>query len=72
MSNRTLRRQLTAEGTSFSSLLDEERRERAILLLHSRSVPLKRIAGSLGYSNVANFSRAFFRWTGRRPSEHRQ
>jgi AraC-like DNA-binding protein len=71
MSCRTLRRQLAAEGTSFSSLLDQERRERAILLLHSRRLPLKKIAGSLGYANVANFSRAFFRWTGRKPSEHR-
>ena len=68
---RTLRRQLAAEGTSFSALLDEERHERAILMLHSRSVPLKKIAGSLGYANVANFSRAFFRWTGRRPTELR-
>ena len=66
-----VRRQLAAEGTSFSALLDEERRERALLLLHARSVPLKKIAGSLGYANVANFARAFFRWTGRKPSEHR-
>jgi AraC-like DNA-binding protein len=71
LSGRTLKRQLAAEGTSFSALLDEERRERAILLLQSRTVPLKKIAGSLGYSNVANFSRAFLRWTGRRPSEQR-
>jgi AraC-like DNA-binding protein len=72
LSGRTLKRQLAAEGTSFSALVDEERRERAILLLNSRTVPLKKIAGSLGYANVANFSRAFFRWTGRRPSDHRQ
>jgi AraC-like DNA-binding protein len=72
VSARTLRRQLATEGTSFSTLLDDERRERAILLLHSRSLPLKKIAGSLGFANVANFSRAFVRWTGKRPSEHRQ
>jgi AraC-like DNA-binding protein len=71
MSGRTLKRQLAAEGTSFSALVDEERRERAILMLQSQTVPLKKIAGSLGYANVANFSRAFLRWTGRRPSEHR-
>jgi AraC-like DNA-binding protein len=71
MSARTLKRQLAAEGTSYSALVDDERRERAILMLQSRKVPLKTIAGSLGYANVANFSRAFLRWTGRRPNEHR-
>jgi AraC-like DNA-binding protein len=72
LSGRTLKRQLAAEGTSFSALVDEERRERAILMLKSRNVPLKKIAGSLGYANVANFSRAFFRWTGKRPSDQRR
>jgi AraC-like DNA-binding protein len=72
LSPRTLKRLLAAEGTSFSSLVQEERRERAMLLLRSRSLSIKDVARSVGYSNVMNFTRAFHRWTGTTPGEHRQ
>jgi AraC-like DNA-binding protein len=72
MSPRTLKRLLAGEGTSFSLLVQEERRERAMLLLRSRSLSIKDIARSVGYSNVMNFTRAFHRWTGKTPGEHRQ
>jgi AraC-like DNA-binding protein len=71
VSPRTLKRQLAAEGTSFSQIEDEERREKAIFLLGSPSLSLKEIADRLGYANLANFSRAFQRWTGHTPGEHR-
>jgi len=71
VSARTLKRQLAAEGTSFSQLVDEERRERAMFLLESPSLSLKHIADRLGYANLANFTRAFQRWTGKTPGEHR-
>ncbi len=71
VSGRTLKRQLAAEGVSFSALVEKERRERAILLLGSSSLSLKDVAERLGYSNAANFSRAFQRWTGTTPGEHR-
>jgi AraC-like DNA-binding protein len=70
-SPRTLKRQLAAEKTSFSLLVDEERRKRALYLLRSPGLSLKDIADRLGYANIANFSRAFQRWTGERPGEHR-
>jgi AraC-like DNA-binding protein len=72
LSPRTLKRLLAAEGTSFSLLVQEERRERAMLLLRSRSLSIKDVARSVGYSNVMNFTRAFHRWTGTTPGEHRQ
>jgi len=72
VSPRTLKRQLAAEGTSFSQIEDEERREKAMFLLGSPALSLKEIAGRLGYANLANFSRAFHRWTGRTPGEHRK
>jgi AraC-like DNA-binding protein len=72
MSPRTLKRTLAAEGTSFSLLVQEERRERAMLLLRSRTLSIKDVARSVGYSNVMNFTRAFHRWTGTTPGEHRQ
>lgn len=70
-SARTLKRQLAGEGTSFSTLVEEELRERAFLLLRSNSLSTKDVAASLGYSNVSNFTRAFVRWTGRTPTEQR-
>lgn len=72
LSTRTLKRQLAAEGTSFSLLVQAERRERSMLLLRSRSLSIKDVARSVGYSNVMNFVRAFHRWTGQTPGQHRQ
>jgi AraC-like DNA-binding protein len=71
VSARTLKRQLAAEGTSFSQLVDEERRERAMFLIAAPDVSLKDIADRLGYANLANFTRAFQRWTGHTPGQHR-
>jgi len=70
-SPRTLKRQLAAEATSFSKVLDEERRERAFVLLRSPTASVKDVAHRLGFANIANFARAFHRWTGHSPSQHR-
>ncbi|MED5239321.1 MAG: AraC family transcriptional regulator [Pseudomonadota bacterium] len=68
----TLRRQLRAENTDFSSLLEEERRRLACdWLLHSqRSV--NQIALDLGYSEQSAFNRAFKRWFGITPINYRE
>ena len=71
-SPRTLKRKLAQEGHAFSSLLDEERRERALLLLRAPELSLEDVADRLGYSDLANFSRAFRRWTGRTPGAFRR
>jgi AraC-like DNA-binding protein len=71
MSARTLKRQLATEGTSFSAEVEDSLRERALILLRSRTMPLKDIARTLGYSTFANFARAFQRWTGKTPGEMR-
>jgi AraC-like DNA-binding protein len=70
-SPRTLKRQLAAEGTSFSEVLDEERHERALVLLQSPATSVKDVAHRLGFANIANFTRAFHRWTGHSPTQHR-
>lgn len=72
MSDRTLKRQLAAEGTSFSNLVDEVRYRHATSLLSRTDYSLEQIADELGYSDVANFSRAFKRWSGRSPSSWRK
>jgi AraC-like DNA-binding protein len=72
VSERTLKRRLAAEGVSFRTLLEAERRERALSLLASPEMPLSRIAGTLGYASLSNFERAFRRWTSRTPAEYRR
>ncbi|MRG93071.1 AraC family transcriptional regulator [Polyangium spumosum] len=67
VSPRTLKRRLADAGTSYSDLLDDLRRERAMLLLRDESLSREQIAERLGYSDAANFARAFRRWTGKTP-----
>ncbi len=67
---RTLRRHLGAEGTSYRTLVDEVRHQRALeLLVHD--VPVAEVAAELGYSETATFSRSFRRWEGVQPSRRR-
>src|SRR5690606_31913265 len=72
VSSRTLKRRLAEHGTSFSALLDGQRRERALLLLRDPSLSLDQVAERVGYSDVANFTRAFRRWTGKTPGALRR
>lgn len=72
MSARTLKRKLAALGTSYTAILDEVRRQRALLLLDDRSLGLGEIAARLGYTEVANFTRAFRSWTGTTPAAFRR
>lgn len=72
VSTRTLKRRLAVAGTTFSDLLDDLRRERALLLVDDRALTLDQIAYRLGYSDVANFTRAFRRWTGATPAALRK
>ena len=71
-SQRTLKRRLAAEGTTYSQILDDERRERALLLIHAQDLSLDQIAERAGYTDLANFTRAFRRWTGMTPAAFRK
>lgn len=71
-STRTLARQLAHDGTSFRRLLDEARYRDARQLLESSPMAIADIAAYLGYSNPANFTRAFRQWSGQAPSAYRQ
>jgi AraC-like DNA-binding protein len=68
----TLQRQLKAEGVSYRELLEQTRREIAQQLLEEHRYALSQIAYLLGFSDQANFSRAFKRWTGRSPAAFRR
>ncbi|HVU01699.1 MAG TPA: AraC family transcriptional regulator [Polyangiaceae bacterium] len=70
-SDRTLRRRLQEEGVTFSDLLSDVRRELALRYLEDPRLSVDEIAFLLGFANGSAFRRAFRRWTGVAPSEHR-
>ena len=71
MTVRTLRRRLAEKELSFRQLLNECRRARAENLLLDGRLSIADISLSLGYSEAANFYRAFRRWTGVTPAQWR-
>ncbi len=71
MSERSLRRFLAQEGTSYKDLLEECRGTYAIALLLRTTLPLSEIAFSLGYSDQTAFSRAFSKFSGHPPRDLR-
>jgi AraC-like DNA-binding protein len=70
VSNRTLNRQLQAEGTTFKAVMDKTRQKLADAYL-AESQSITQIAFSLGFSDQTSFTRAYKRWTGQTPSEAR-
>jgi AraC-like DNA-binding protein len=67
MSSQTMRRRLAAEGIDYKSLSRQVRENKACALLKSTDLSMQEIADRLGYSDVANFYRAFKSWTGQTP-----
>jgi AraC-like DNA-binding protein len=72
LSLRTLQRRLAKAGTSFSELLDEARRELALRYIGEDRMSIKETTYLLGFSEPANFTRAFRRWTGMSPTGYRK
>ena len=71
MSPRTLDRHLQREGCGYRALLQQVRHERAIRLLMHSDMPITHIALELGYTDAANFTRAFRNAEGLSPSRYR-
>ena len=71
MSSRTLQRRLGEEGSKFNDVLNETRKELAQQYIQDDSLPIKEISYLLGFSEAANFTRAYKRWTGTTPSDGR-
>ncbi|WP_433326884.1 AraC family transcriptional regulator [Spirillospora sp. CA-294931] len=68
MSERTVRRRLADEGTSFSAVVAGARCALAEELL-LQGVPPFQVARRLGFAGPAAFTHAFKRWTGRAPRD---
>lgn len=71
MSIRTLQRQLNKAGLTYSRLIEQVRFDRSVRLLSDPSIKLADVAVELGYTDPANFTRAFRRWSGVSPSDFR-
>ena len=69
VSPRTMVRRLAEEGTSFTELLDDLRRNLACQYLREPGTSIDQIALLLGYSEIGSFTHAFRRWHGVAPSE---
>ena len=67
MSERTLARRLSEEGTSFAIILNDLRRDLSERYLKDPALSLNQIAWLLGYSMVTSLNHAFRRWTGTSP-----
>jgi len=71
MSVRTFQRRLAQTGTSYAELVEEVRCHLALRLLRDDAPSITEIALRLAYSDLANFSHAFRRWTGVSPRAYR-
>lgn len=71
MSARTFQRRLAEEGTNYTALLAQVRRELAEHYITDPEMPVTEISYLLGFSDVSSFSRAFKRWTGSPPATFR-
>jgi AraC-like DNA-binding protein len=71
MSVPTLRRRLEDEGTTFTDLVDDVRRDLAERYLRDPQLSISEIAALLGFAHAPAFHKAFRRWKGVTPTEHR-
>ena len=53
-------------------MLDEARKRDAMRLLENSALSVEQVALRLGYSDPANFTRAFRKWSGFTPRQYRE
>ena len=70
-SERSLRRYLASEGTTWRELIDQVHLASALDLMDDSANSLADVAAHLGYSQYPHFYRAFVRWTGQGPNTYR-
>ena len=71
VSERTLQRRITVEGTTFRQILNETRQEMVRQYLGDTSVEITETAFLVGYDDPNSFYRAFRSWEGKTPAEWR-
>jgi len=71
MSERTLARRLSDEGSNFTEIFQQLRRDLAVRYLDDGKLHVSKIAWLLGFHEVSAFTHAFKRWTGKTPTQLR-
>lgn len=71
LAERSFRRRLSTESTSFRKVLDGVRYRKACELLRETDLSIEGIATRLGYAESAAFNHAFQRWAEMSPGEYR-
>jgi AraC-like DNA-binding protein/AcrR family transcriptional regulator len=69
---RNLQRLLEARRSSYSEIVDEVRRDMAVIRLQDTGLSLVVIASELGFADQSSFSKAFKRWVNTTPTEYRK
>ncbi len=72
VSERTLQRRLSEQGTSLNDIKDEVRRELAGKFMTETALSAADVCYRLGYSAPSAFTRSFQRWYGQTPREYRR
>jgi AraC-like DNA-binding protein len=72
MSERSLRRRLASESTSYRDLVQAVLETHADHMLRDPKRSIQETAHALGFADSASFHRAFKRWTGLTPKEYRE
>lgn len=72
MSERTLRRRIAEEGTTFARIVDDVRRALALAALADPRADIEEAALRAGFSDGTALHRAFRRWTGTTPQAYRR
>ncbi|GAA5317176.1 MAG: AraC family transcriptional regulator [Candidatus Pelagadaptatus aseana] len=71
ISEQTLRRRLSEEGTSYQQIKNNLRSDLAVKLLANRNLSIAEVANRLDFSEPRVFTRAFKQWTGYTPKDFR-
>ncbi|WP_353162165.1 AraC family transcriptional regulator [Acinetobacter guillouiae] len=71
ISERSLRKQLAVEGTTFQQIKQNVLERNAKKMLR-KNISVSEISDLLGFSEIREFRRAFKRWTGLAPSVYKQ
>lgn len=70
ISERSLRRRLKEEETSFRAVLEKTRKDLCDYYMVERKLPFSKISDKLGYSEQSAFNRAFKSWYGQPPKRY--
>ena len=72
MSERSLQRRLAECGLSYARVVEDTRFDTACRMLGDPALKIVEISAELGYTDSANFTRAFRRWSGVSPQAFRR